>query len=229
MTWHPLDITDWSSISKFASSVSKSHPNGIDALINNAGLNLDTDNPPGLSISTRTLKTNYYGTLAVTQALLSLLSGPTAPELGKRRIVNVSSVGSTSLSPAKKKELAACSTLDQIEKFGDTYLKAVADERVAEEDWPVGKSYSVSKAMLNSATSVMAREHANVLVNACCPGWCSTDTGKLTGATPPKTPQEGARVPLRLAFGDLGGVSGKYWENESVTSKGEGNPSDWTR
>ena len=33
---------------------------------------------------------------------------------------------------------------------------------------------------------------------------------------------EGARIPIRLAFEDLGGVSGKYWANPSVSNRGDG-------
>jgi carbonyl reductase 1 len=44
---------------------------------------------------------------------------------------------------------------------------------------------------------------------------------------PPKTAEEGAKIPFRLAFGDIGGVSGKYWANESVRGKGEGEVREW--
>jgi carbonyl reductase 1 len=47
-----------------AAEVKKAHPDGIDAIINNAGVNL---NPDGYSQETikNTLKINYYGTKAV--------------------------------------------------------------------------------------------------------------------------------------------------------------------
>jgi carbonyl reductase 1 len=54
--------------------------------------------------------------------------------------------------------------------------------------------------------------------------------GRLVGSgktQPPKTPEEGARIPVRLAFDDLGGVSGKYWANSSVRGKGEGEVQGW--
>jgi len=58
--------------------------------------------------------------------------------------------------------------------------------------------------------------------------WCgfSSDMGGLVGR-PTKTTAEGARIPLKLAFGDVRGVTGEYWENPSVSGKGSGNPSDW--
>lgn len=33
---------------------------------------------------------------------------------------------------------------------------------------------------------------------------------------------DGAKIPVRLAFADIGGITGKYWENSSVFSTGEG-------
>jgi carbonyl reductase 1 len=85
----------------------------------------------------------------------------------------------------------------------------------------------VSKALINAMTQVLAEENKEVLINCCCVGWCDTDMGGLIGGRPTKTAEEGARVPLNIAFGDIGGVSGKYWENESVSGKGPGKVSDW--
>jgi NAD(P)-dependent dehydrogenase (short-subunit alcohol dehydrogenase family) len=59
-----LDISDADSVRDLASEVSKQHPDGIDAIINNAGVNL---NPDGYSASTiqRTMGINLHGTKAV--------------------------------------------------------------------------------------------------------------------------------------------------------------------
>lgn len=90
------------------------------------------------------------------------------------------------------------------------------------------RSYSVSKACVNALTAVLARRNPQVVVNACCPGWIATDMGALVGQrAPPKTPDEGAQVPLHLAFGDVGGVSGRYWANASVRSKGLPGVREW--
>ena len=49
---------------------------------------------------------------------------------------------------------------------------------------------------------------------------------------PPKKPEEGARVPFRVAFGDIGDgkggeVTGRYWANDSVRSREEGKVHEW--
>ncbi|MGD0289417.1 MAG: SDR family oxidoreductase [Candidatus Binataceae bacterium] len=61
----------------------------LDVLVNNAGINDPGDGPPGavdLSVVRRVMETNFFGTLAVTQAMLPLLRKATAG-----RVVNVSS------------------------------------------------------------------------------------------------------------------------------------------
>jgi short-subunit dehydrogenase involved in D-alanine esterification of teichoic acids len=59
-----LDISDSSSVKALAAEVKEAHPDGIDAIINNAGVNL---NPEGYGQETikNTMKTNFYGTKAV--------------------------------------------------------------------------------------------------------------------------------------------------------------------
>ncbi|EME41099.1 hypothetical protein DOTSEDRAFT_74580 [Dothistroma septosporum NZE10] len=229
ISWHAVDISDKASISSFASGLKKSRPHGIDVLINNAGVNLDTHNPPGLDISRRTLETNYYGTMAMTEAILPLMQDTsTSAALKNRRIVTLSSAGSKAPSSTQKKALADCTSLDQISQIGDSYLSAVSKGQEEAEDWPKGLSYSVSKSMLNAAMMVLAKENPDLRISSCCPGWCSTDTGKQTGS-PAKTPAEGAVIPLKLAFGDVGETSGKYWENPSVSDRGDGKVADWTK
>lgn len=40
---------------------------------------------------------------------------------------------------------------------------------------------------MNAFTAILAREHPGLLINCCCPGWVSTDMGRSSGFTPPKS------------------------------------------
>jgi carbonyl reductase 1 len=51
--------------------------------------------------------------------------------------------------------------------------------------------------------------------------------GRRGAGTPPKTPEEGAKVPVRLAFGDVNGVTGKFWANENIFVTGDGKVREW--
>ena len=39
--------------------------------------------------------------------------------------------------------------------------------------------------------------------------------------------EERAKIPVRLAIGDIGGISGRYWANDSVASAADGKVQDW--
>ncbi|KAH8152438.1 uncharacterized protein LAJ45_03278 [Morchella importuna] len=67
----------------------------------------------------------------------------------------------------------------------------------------------------------MARDNPELLVNCCFPGQVETETGVKFGsrAIPLKTIEEGARIPVRLAAEDIGGISGKFWKNSSLREK----------
>ena len=103
------------------------------------------------------------------------------------------------------------------------------------DGWPANRgAYSVSKALLNALTIDLAKEHPDVYINACCPGWIDTEmrlkvgkSGKLGSSIPTKTEQDGAIIPLRLAVVDIGGLTGKYWANETVFAKGDGRVQNW--
>jgi carbonyl reductase 1 len=39
--------------------------------------------------------------------------------------------------------------------------------------------------------------------------------------------EDGAKIPLRLAFKDIGNTSGRFWENDSISSTAEGKIREW--
>jgi NAD(P)-dependent dehydrogenase (short-subunit alcohol dehydrogenase family) len=91
-----LDLDDWASADRAAAEIAAQWGR-LDILVNNAGIFDPADGPPGAASLTaveRVMRTNFLGTLAVTQAMLPLLRAAPAA-----RIVNVSSsLGSLALN-----------------------------------------------------------------------------------------------------------------------------------
>ncbi|KAL9114360.1 MAG: hypothetical protein Q9187_007496, partial [Circinaria calcarea] len=214
-----LDIADQSSIRGLADQINKEH-NGCDVLINNAGVNLD-DEYSAENVK-KTLDTNYRGTLHMCQAFIPLLKK-------NGRIVNVSSTGSSLNQYSDKIRQQFRNpkmTLSDLEGMVQNYEKCAEQGTERRNGWPQ-QAYSVSKACENALTAILARENPGLIINCCCPGWVSTDMGKMVGSAPPKSPADGAKIPIRLGFKDIGGVTGRYWGNDSISDRGEGKVQAW--
>jgi len=98
----------------------------------------------------------------------------------------------------------------------EAFTSAVKDGKEKEKGWP-SAAYAVSKSGVTGMTRAIVREHVReggeVLVNSCCPGFVVTDMTRGRGA---KTVDEGARTPVLLAVGDIGGTKGEFWQSEKV-------------
>ena len=155
-----LDVTSDASCSRLREA------GPVDALVNNAGVMLESDeNPLAAGLLSRsamdvapdllreTLETNTLGAYRVIQAV-----APGMRERGYGRIVNVSS------------------GLGQLNDMGGGY-----------------PAYRVSKTALNALTRIFAAElrGTGVLVNSVCPGWVKTDMG---GAQAKLEPEEGVKT-----------------------------------
>jgi NAD(P)-dependent dehydrogenase (short-subunit alcohol dehydrogenase family) len=72
-----------------------------------------------------------------------------------------------------------------------------------------GVSYSPSKSALNAVTVAFANELAGtaIKVNAACPGYTATD---FNGHSGPRTVEQGAREPVRLALLPADGPTGTF-------------------
>ena len=217
--YHQLDISKQDSIDQLVSSI-KETDNPVDALINNGGTNLDQQF--NHENAKTTLDVNYRGTLAVCKAFLPLMR----PNSG--RIVNVSSTGSMldNYSPDMQRRFRNVKSLDELEYLAQEYETAVKAGKDAAAGFPSGRAYGVSKACMNAFTKILATENEGLAINCCCPGWVDTDMGNQIGR-PPKTPEDGAKIPVRLAVGNIDGVSGKYWGNDSVRSREDGKVQPW--
>lgn len=98
------------------------------------------------------------------------------------------------------------------------FVSAVEKGRESEEGWP-SSAYAVSKSGVTGMTRAVAREEEErgggkgVLINSCCPGYVDTDMTRGKGV---RSVDEGARTPVMLALGDVGGVSGEFWRDGRV-------------
>lgn len=236
-----LDITDPSSIQSLLELVLKDHP-AIDILINNAAVANDYRETP--DYAAETIRNNYGGTKNMCEAFLS---GANMPRKPWSRIVNTAS-GLNQLSTYGSEiqdRFRAVKTITDIDALADSYLEAVKQGPEAQEKagWGTGpRSYKVSKALIMSMTILLAKQHPDILINNCCPGWTDTAMGnQAKGGKPPKTAEEGARTAVRAAIGDLGPggnedgglgkeserVSGMFFENDTIVDKGWGKSKFW--
>jgi NAD(P)-dependent dehydrogenase (short-subunit alcohol dehydrogenase family) len=213
-----LDVTNDGSVMEASRRVADSlRGEKLYGVVNNAGIAGDA----GLAA---VFETNTLGVRRVCEAFV-----PLAESGG--RVVNVTSAAGPSF-------VATCSPERQQffldPKMTWPRLRAFIDECLATSGGPTafapkglgdGQAYGLSKACANTYTLLLAREHPELLVNACTPGFISTDMtrhyaesqGKSAADLGMKTPAEGAKAPLHLLFGALEG-SGRYYGSDAKRS-----------
>ena len=192
----PLDVTDRASIQAAFEKIS-AETDTLDVLVNNAGISNEVTATFGVTIKPSELPeqklrelydVNFFAPVLVTQTFLPLIRKATAG-----RIVNVSSnLGSFALSTDEKSPVRAINTL----------------------------GYRSSKAALNMATVQLAYELRDtpIKINAANPGLVATDlTGvgngeKFAGRPGFGTPDEGARIIVKLATLPEDGPSGGFFD-----------------
>ena len=81
-------------------------------------------------------------------------------------------------------------------------------------------TYTITKSALNMLTIIYSQKFAefNIKVNATCPGYCATE---LNGYQGTKTPQEGAKVIVRMALIKDDGVTGGFFNLEGQAENPE--------
>jgi NAD(P)-dependent dehydrogenase (short-subunit alcohol dehydrogenase family) len=142
----------------------------LDAVVNNAAISMRGFDA---TVAATTIGVNLTGTLAVTAvAGFRVRAGGT--------ITMVSSgMGELSVlrQPARDR-VEHAATLGEVEALAREFVDGVGHRRHDKGGWP-SSAYSVSKALLNAATRVLAKTYADrrIRVNAVCPGWVRTDLG----------------------------------------------------
>jgi len=224
--YHRLDISKPESIEDVGAFLKKEHPDGLDFVVNNAGIAMDgfgtynhhpnfrallMESSDGNVVKT-TLQCNYYGTLNATRTFLPLVRPG-------GRLVNVASILgqlSSKYSPDLISRFSTSKSVDDVTKLMEAFTSAVEEGRQGEKGWP-SAAYAVSKTGVIGMTRAIAREEdgrgRGVLVNSCCPGFVNTEMTKGRGT---KSVDEGAQTPVMLALGDLGGKSAEFWQREKV-------------
>lgn len=169
----PLDVADSSSATALATALRERHPDGLDALVCNAGIAMDGFDA---HVARTTIDINFFGVLRTVDALLSQLRP-------RARLVLVSS-GSGDRGKLSSTLRAAVSapdlTRERLAALMNRFVADVQAGRHTAAGWPTS-AYAVSKIGVTALTHVLARELAgdprNLKINAVCPGWVRTDMG----------------------------------------------------
>jgi NAD(P)-dependent dehydrogenase (short-subunit alcohol dehydrogenase family) len=185
-----LDVTDAESIAAAAATVPE-----LDALVNNAGISLDTGvgvTETEVDVFRRTYETNVFGVVAVTNAFLPALRRSAHP-----RIVNISSgTGSLTWSTGPNPQF--------------DYQAAGTGS---------GAAYRSSKTALDALTVFYAQALADdgFKVNALAPGLRATNLNRRA-ATAGGDPAEAAAGAVRLALLPDDGPTGQLfsWDGTVV-------------
>ena len=220
LTLLPLDVSDDQSVSSAAATLAASCSDSVTPLygiVNNAGIGFGSNEPGPV------LEVNVRGIHRVCQAFIPLL------DQKHGRVVNITSAAGPRFVSECQPELRQFLVdpkvgWDQLDAFMAEHIDAQTGELTG-HGLSNDNTYGFSKACANTYTLNLAREHPQLSVNACTPGWIDTDLTHFyavsSGRSPEelgmKPPSEGTRAPLHLLFATLEG-NGRYYGSDAVRS-----------
>jgi NAD(P)-dependent dehydrogenase (short-subunit alcohol dehydrogenase family) len=213
-----LDVASQASVEAARAQVA-ARGGGLFGLVNNAGIGTGA----GASLA-EVLGVNVLGVRRVCEAFLPLMAKG-------GRIVNVTSASGplfvADCSEEKRRFFVDPNiTWPRLSAFIDECI-AMDGDRAAFEAAGLGDggAYGLSKACANAYTVLLAREHPELRIHACTPGFIETDMtrhyvasqGKPPAALGMKPPSEGAKTPMFLLFGEPEG-NGRYFGSDAKRS-----------
>ncbi|VDN13579.1 unnamed protein product [Dibothriocephalus latus] len=153
--FHQLDITDRTSRDKFADYIKSTYSEGINILVNNAGIKYANDSTVPFSEQAKvTLATNYFATVEMCNTFLPLMAKHS-------RLVNVSSMFSImalkELSDELYEKFVNPMTMDQLDELMRDFIKRAESDDLASAGW-WRSAYGVSKLGLTKATFILAEQ-----------------------------------------------------------------------
>jgi len=197
--FHQLDIDNSASIEKLRDFIKEQY-GGIDILVNNAGIAYKQDSKaPFGEQATVTVNTNFTSTLNCCLIMMPLLKPHS-------RVSNVSSFVSNMSIKKCSPELQARIkdpglTLDGLKDLMAEFVSLAQKDEHQAKGWP-NTAYGVSKIGCTRLSQILqkvidSQGKEDIVVNACCPGYVSTD---MTSHKGKKTIDKGAETPVFCAL-----------------------------
>lgn len=197
--FHQLDIDDEQSINTLREFLVSNY-GGLNILVNNASIKfIRTSISTFAEEAEVTMKTNFWGTLRICDNLFPILKSGA-------RVSTVSSMNAArdlaKCSPAKKAEILALTSIDQLKVLVNEFVQAAKDDVLEKIGWPKA-AYGTSKIAINALTILQQQMidkdtiRSDILINCCHPGYVATD---MTSHKGPLTIDEGAITPVYLAL-----------------------------
>ena len=200
-----LDILDKASVEKARDEIKSKHE-GIDILINNAGIAFNNDATEPMHVQAEvTVTANYFGTKQTCDILFPILK-PGA------RVVNVSSScgflpkvdGNEPAASNLRAKLATSDstlTVDELDDIMKSYIESTKDGTYKEKGWG-SSTYVASKVGLSTLSRIQQRQflsdpRKDIVLNHVHPGYINTDMSNFKGE---KSPEEGAVSSLFCAL-----------------------------